>query len=1765
MKTEEVLKDVQYAGTKNYLDNLDKVFELSSDDVFKEPSFEDTDTSRQVAYGFRQGTMSVGNVGRVLKSGFEALTKPGDFEFHSKLNEIGRQLDIQQDYPEFTGITPEQYTTAMKVGEAGNYVLDPINIAYGFLPGGIAARGAQFAGYEAGAEALRQQAVEGSITNPTNVAVVAAIGGVASLGLDAAFRGFGKQSEELVEEVSKGISRNEAESTGKETTEETIEATVENLEPVTTQADHVRSWWKKSLEGQQTELSRLRQQGLEGEDIAQGDFVRAFWRASGADKGKIDVAPVLNTAEKEAVQESVASLKTPAKKISFEELSYQERLIQISKVDNILKKLEQRLKNPKYNTSKVTAKIAEVKAYKTKLQQNIESDAMSLVTGKSDAIADTIEDLAGKGKLTNNIFASLMAEAVRPVVGAAGGGVVGNMFDDDDDHNWMYWGMFAGAGFGHLSKRLNNSTALTDIQKSNGDLVINEAYHSLAGRAMAKLKILTASTQATKMDAAGGWAKVIGNKLFSRIATGDAYSLEAKVQRLHSDFFARLNSIVTLPETKNILQQFGTITEKSVLQMNESNRTVNTIAGEVMRGFTDINSLKAGYKGLAGDLKPLTENQIETVRQAVGGYKEQLAYVKEMVEDAGISFKDLGEDYGLPQLWNLEKANKDYFAFVKDLEEAIEIQKTNGGKGLNADSFATNVTTKPAFRDSVESRRSDFFQRDTDTGLTTFRNEAIYFENTRQLTDANAVKFLAERGWLKLDAQEVLTEYGMQTIKVAEFAKAFGAKGELINLAFNRTKKAFQEQARNLNPKEAQQISKEREAYEDLIINGIEAFWGRYGRPLQGEVGQTATTSVRTLQALANMKYLTTVAIANLPDLLQPFINSGFGEAAKVVMQRPFKQSFAKQGNFKYDSTWERELMNFTSGGMIESRGQAFLANTQDVYFKLVGLKTVTNVARNFAYDVGVNRAYNLAKKTKLSKSELNELKSMGLTKDNLSVIKQHKTIDEAYADASGANVFLDIAGRQSADRDAIIPLVGNRLLFTQHNNPFIRSMGQFLSWTMAKSAQLNKILTRVEDGDARLALKMLATVPVYAGLREMKGFLNPSLKEDPYKDEDYIDKALRGLRISGQVSNWAIDKIAESMKYNISSRDNFTGGFSPAMGYMEESLKALGSAARQSDLEDAAEKIGETIPIVSQAMDVAEKFSKGGEVEVPNAPPEPDERIDKMTGLPYNFQAGPAFMDEEDPLKRLGLAGGGTVQGDPLKRMGFGLGSLVSKGFQSLIKSADDAVGAFETTAAKKLAQATPEGSVDNVAKNLDEMFKGTIKVQHASSEKKLKEFIDPSEVKPSTRYPENEFGDNAVYFGEKDSPFTASEGMYAYEPSPYLYNVDAVFDKAFVLTPKTIEKLVSLMPKEKKRIRYGEDVAAVLKDKGYDGLIIRGFDNSKAVQKAVNKAEKKNKLYYSIFQDQVVSFDPKKNKILDDVEVRPWIVGRDATIAESMTEKDIAAWQEANRLPESKRQKQRPEVIKSLQRVLAGKKTIEEHNKLVDEVFPPVVYTKENAPEFPTLVEVRGAVGKKTLTGGRGIIDADVFVEEGQRVSSRLDIPAYDLRGVWAVTLHEPGKNGKAFAYGQSAILKNVEFTTDPRDALDIAMGQNKGTIARIEGDWINHNSRKTYTEALDLLDSDEWVQVGMNPYKHSYFYDKATMKPLKSASEVIQVGPLVLAKKDKDLIYATADDFKVDLSPQSIKGKKKLRDQEINIDSVSFMEGGKVLQALSRGSLT
>ena len=84
---------------------------------------------------------------------------------------------------------------------------------------------------------------------------------------------------------------------------------------------------------------------------------------------------------------------------------------------------------------------------------------------------------------------------------------------------------------------------------------------------------------------------------------------------------------------------------------------------------------------------------------------------------------------------------------------------------------------------------------------------------------------------------------------------------------------------------------------------------------------------------------------------------------------------------------------------------------------------------------------------------------------------------------------FLNKAGWEAANRDALIPQVHNRLLFTQSKNPLVRGLGQFLSWVQAKSASTNQILKRIENGEARTLVKTLAVIPVYAGIQQFREY----------------------------------------------------------------------------------------------------------------------------------------------------------------------------------------------------------------------------------------------------------------------------------------------------------------------------------------------------------------------------------------------------------------------------------------------------------------------------------------------------------------------------------------------------------------------------------------------------------------------------------------------------------------------------------------------------
>jgi len=206
-------------------------------------------------------------------------------------------------------------------------------------------------------------------------------------------------------------------------------------------------------------------------------------------------------------------------------------------------------------------------------------------------------------------------------------------------------------------------------------------------------------------------------------------------------------------------------------------------------------------------------------------------------------------------------------------------------------------------------------------------------------------------------------------------------------------------------------------------------------------------------------------------------------------------------------------------------------------------------------------------------------------------------------------------------------------------------------------------------------------------------------------------------------------------------------------------------------------------------------------------------------------------------------------------------------------------------------------------------------------------------------------------------------------------------------------------------------------------------------------------------------------------------------------------------------------PEVQDAAKKLKAGEITTQEYLQTVEKFQP--IKPLGAVQKRPTNEDIAMSLTKNE-DDSAGIVGVNLDVPDGTMISSRLDIPAYETNDTWVVTLHDGSvKNGLAVGYGQTAVLNGVEFVSNPKAALNMAAGGPKGTIARINGSWENHDSAAIEKLAQDILDgtapdADQWTEVGMNPFRHSYFYRKSDGMPVANAEQVIQIGPLVLAKK-------------------------------------------------------
>jgi len=258
----------------------------------------------------------------------------------------------------------------------------------------------------------------------------------------------------------------------------------------------------------------------------------------------------------------------------------------------------------------------------------------------------------------------------------------------------------------------------------------------------------------------------------------------------------------------------------------------------------------------------------------------------------------------------------------------------------------------------------------------------------------------------------------------------------------------------------------------------------------------------------------------------------------------------------------------------------------------------------------------------------------------------------------------------------------------------------------------------------------------------------------------------------------------------------------------------------------------------------------------------------------------------------------------------------------------------------------------------------------------------------------------------------------------------------------------------------------------------------------------------------------------------------------AAGITDKDLKAWENNTANITSKKRK---EQLKGRDKRLmtlaleyqeslsakgfeASKDLLAKYRKAVDEINP--IRPIKTMPKLISNLDVVGALGTKTNILGKkktGILNVNRQFKQDELVESRLDINGYTNHDKWVATVRtteDVAEDISPTAYGRVVFLKNVNMFQSvglQKKSLRIATGKEKIPHAVMKGEYQQKNVEEIYEYANSVFEESlkpdsEWIQIGYNPIRAGYFYDRATGLPLEAADEIIQVGNLVLGKNVK-----------------------------------------------------
>ena len=1197
---------------------------------------------RKAQYGADLETNLLGDIWRLGTAAYRSTSPDIDFSDAREDIEKERLEEIYEMYPEFAS---GQYDNDLATwgGRTATLMLDPV---YFLMPWGLALKGASVAG---------------------KAAKLAAMGGAVGTG-DAAVRSYNRTGEVQLNQLLLGGGVGAAagplgfgiQKLGGKLLNTAFPTLFKNKQ----QADAVESLLKKNYEKKYNLNSK------------QLESVSEISNLSSINKLFSNLERAENTANKfytpmHQIISKLQKIKSKKKYKNIKNISFKVRGQTVKLADSSESSVQQAIKEVQDIYSKQGAKFNDL-----------------IVQRRHKHFVKVLEELEKRQGATTKVIRTLTAIAARPMVGAGGGAVYGTLFGEGDEIQGY---MLAGAALGLTNKVLMSGKA-KGISIPRQKEIAGQLRTSFTKNLLRNISILTSTSQWSKMSSRGPITDSFAATLFARPTDTVQRDFFGRIAKNQSRVIGSGTSVEELAQ-QNFAYFVGAISE--TIGMKNS-ALLDGAKGKLFRNTylktperltaAEQNALKIEQDALTIVRGGKVDNASKDAQEIASNIKDYLKNFRKYFRDVGFEEKELIENY-FPRKFNYQLINSNRKEFIKKLAQVYDNLKANPKSKLTAKERNTSSTTlaKAYLSRITQPDNGDILSLGIDRKV--IRSET-HLPLSKHITEQRVLQGSYDevegvlKDFLVNDIRGVLTDITKNTVKSVEFARAFGRNGEAINGYLSNIFKQYRDSGFTTDQLTNGYFNKQHLYDVKSIKDAVNSYFGRYGK----QVDDWQKGTVAILSTLANFNMMDKVTIANLGDLIQPFQNSrhwlswlrgiGFTKGNRATQDLNQYLSGTAKANLKDAFT----TSTGDSSGLLLSNGNAgnmmnIIGKSNEKFFKLIGLEGVTNIARRYAYNVGAIDAHKTAQglvkrlgltnpNVRIKNINLNNVKDKKLLEDilhlqkngtlqinskgdiiNLNDVVQFgraKNVRAALENTKTANIIQRV-GIKAADRDAIIPTVGNRLLFTQTRNPWFRLLGQFSSWAMAKSAQTNAMLARIEEGNLKQLIGSLFALNVYGGIKEIREWA----KYGEWNiSNDYRDDKKRWFADATQLSGnlgWLPDTVVNNFfGYN----KNRPTDIAPAVQILQDWAKFAQSGAdvameygSKSSLDNFMYNLYEVLP----APTIRALLSRLGM---------PGVVYKKDSNIPLKFEIQ---QDRKDALD-------GGIKGQLIKLLNFATGGLAEE-----------------------------------------------------------------------------------------------------------------------------------------------------------------------------------------------------------------------------------------------------------------------------------------------------------------------------------------------------------------------------------------------------------------------------------------------------------------------------------------------------------------------